>query len=112
MFTFFIGLFCTSVKEVHKPMTCLPVATSNPTCIVSSHRTSRKDSGSPSMSTHSTHQVCMGAAPMDLCVAGLLLLGSQACGEAHRTLEKGGVQALSITCCVTFDKPPNLSEPI
>ena len=54
----------------------------------------------------------MGAAPMDLCVAGLLLLGSQACGEAHRTLEKGGVQALSITCCVTFDKPPNLSEPI
>lgn len=60
MFTFFTGLFCSSVKEVHKPMTCLPVATSSPMCIVSSHRTSRMDSGSPSVSTH---QVDMGAAP-------------------------------------------------
>ena len=78
-------------------MTCLPVATSGPMCTVSSHRTSRMDSGSPSMSTH---QVYMGAAPTDLSVAGLLLLCSQARGEARRTLEEGGVQALSITCCV------------
>lgn len=109
MFTFFTGLFCSSVKEVHKPMTCLPVATSGPMCTVSSHRTSRMDSGSPSMSTH---QVYMGAAPTDLSVAGLLLLCSQARGEARRTLEEGGVQALSITCCVISDKLPHLSEPI
>ena len=60
----------------------------------------------------STHQVCMGAAPMNLSVARQLLLYSQAHEEAHRTLEESGVQAPSIICSVTFGKLPNLSEPI
>lgn len=40
----------------------------------------------------STLQVCVGAALMDLSVARLLLLYSEAHAEAHRTLEEGGAR--------------------
>lgn len=49
---------------------------------------------------------------MNLSVARLLLLYSQAREEAHRTLEESGVQSPSIICSVTFGKLPNLPEPI
>lgn len=49
---------------------------------------------------------------MNLSVARLMLLYSQAREEAHRTLEESGVQSPSIICSVTFGKLPNLPEPI
>lgn len=43
----------------------------------------------------------MGITSTGLRVARLLLLYTQAQGEAHRTLEEGGIQALLVTCSMT-----------